>query len=207
MSDRRPRGLDPFLRELDALGRRDARDPARVDDRDPIAATLALSARPAAPSGALRDRVLLSIATTHRFEDLEERLAELVDLPRAAAASLLLAIDSATAWSTGPRSGVELLHFAGGPAVASAITGLVRIAPGAEFPEHEHVGDETVLVLQGALRDSSGSEHRRGEILPMPASSVHSLRAIGTVALIYLAVIHGGVRIDGTLFGPGDPGA
>lgn len=199
--------LDAFLLELERAD--DGR--AGVVDRE-SAGLLALIAEPVEPSRALRDRIGASTRTTSRFEDLEDALAQLVDLPPDRVRALLLAVDGPNedrvgAWQDGPGPGIHLLHFRGGPRVADAVTGFVRIAAESAFPEHRHVGDEAVMVLQGAFRDSDGTVHRRGEIVRMPAGSEHSLVAIGPVPLCYAAVIHRGVVIGGELMTPDDPRA
>jgi hypothetical protein len=192
--------LDTFLRELD------------VEDELDVAGTLALAAGSAEPPPPLRDRILGAIRSTHRFDELEAQLATILDLPAAAVRDLLLAIDGGRKerggrWEDSPMPGVELLHFDGGPAVADAITGFVRIAPGAEFPHHEHVGEETVVVLQGACRDSSGTVHGRGAVVRMQPGTAHSLVALGPIPLVYTAVVQRGLKIGGSFIGPDDAGA
>jgi mannose-6-phosphate isomerase-like protein (cupin superfamily) len=176
------------------------------DDLDlEVAGSLALLAGDPAESAALRARLFETLQHTHRWDDLETEIATLIDLDLDATRALLLAIDGAGPWEPGPVEHVELLHFDGGSAVADAITGFVRIAPGEAFPEHEHMGDEAVLVLQGGFRDSSGSVHGRGELVRMPRGSSHSFVASGAIPLVYLVVLEGGVKIGDVLITPGDP--
>lgn len=198
---REPDLTDAFLREL--LG---------AEDDLEAAGLVALAAPAAAPSPSLRDRIGDSLRATHRFDDLEAAFAELVDLPADRARDLLLAIDGPIAdrvgaWQEGPAPGVHLLHFRGGARVADAVTGLVRLPEGVEFPHHRHLGDEAVMVLQGAFRDSGGTTHGRGQIVHMPAGSQHSLVSVGPVPLCYAAVIHHGVEIGGVRMAPDDPRA
>lgn len=198
---RGPELRDALLRELAEGGE---------DDLE-TAAALALLAPDVAPPPAMRDRIGRAVAAAHRFDDLEETIASLVDLPIERTRALLLSIDApkeSAAWQRAEwmsSPGIDLLHFEGGPAVAGAITGFVRVPSGTAFPEHEHVGDEAVLVMQGAFRDSDGSVHGRGEVVRMPGGSYHSLEAIGPVVLVYLAVVRAGVRIAGELLEPSDP--
>ena len=176
-----------------------------------VASWLALASPAAAPSEALTARIERSVATTHRFEDLEGRVAELLDVTPRDAAAMLLSIDDPSRWVPAfgaPTSApVELLHASGGPAVAGAVTGFVRMAPGTAFPEHEHVGEETVLLLSGSCEDASGEVFHRGDVARMRPGTRHHLRAIGTVRLVFLAVIEGGLVVDGVTLGPGDPRA
>lgn len=159
------------------------------------------------PSPAARNRLLAALRTTHRFDDLEADVARLLDLPAERAAELLLAVDEPTSWESGPAPGCELLHVQGGPKVTDAITGFVRVEAGSHFPHHEHIGDEVVLVLQGAFRSSGGAVVRAGEVSTMPAGSAHSLQAIGDLPLMYLAIVQRGVVLGGQTVLPGDPRA
>lgn len=198
MSDEPMNARDAFLAEVEEVLARPAFDGGSA---------LALEATPVAPSDALRDRLWAALSVTSRFDEHEARVARLLDLSLDRTRPLLTAIDEGVSWARGPRSGIELFHVDGGPAVANAVTGFVRITPGTEFPDHEHLGDEVVLVLQGACEDSGGAVFRAGDEARMPAGTHHHLRAVGEVRLLYLAVIDRGVVIDGVRVLPGDPGA
>lgn len=198
MSKRQPlRTLDETL---EALGASEAELEALV-----LAMATASECDP--PSDALRAHLLSSLEQTHRFDDLEAQVASLLDVDGEQAARFLLNIDRAEAWTPGPVPGVDIFHVEGGPLVQDAVTGFVRLGSGATFPEHEHLGDETVLVLQGALIDSNGREVTAGEAAPMSAGSKHAFRAVGSVPLIYLVVIQNGVRIGDVEILAGDPAA
>ena len=158
----------------------------------------------AAPSE-LRARLLASAQTTHRFEDVLAQIAQDADLSDDATAALLLAIDEPTRWSPGPMPGLSLLHFDGGPKTAGAITGFVRIDPGARFPEHDHGGEEIGVILQGQLRDTAtGLAHGRGDRVVHHPGTEHALEAISRIPVIYLAIAHVGVVLGGQLIGPED---
>lgn len=201
MTRRRTEELDAFLRE--ALAEEAPRDPSL----EPLAA-IALGVAAISPRPDLRERLLASSARAHRFDDLEARVAQLLDVSRETAAQFLLSIDGpAEGWSPGPRPAVALLHVDGGPAVRDAVTGFVRVDVGGEFPEHAHVGDEVVLVLQGAFEDSDGRRYGAGDEAVMPAGSTHHFRSIGPARLVGLAIVHGGVVVDGHTLGPRDPRA
>jgi hypothetical protein len=197
MNSRKPK--DVLEDALEALG-------ASEGELEALVLTMSEAKRRGGPES-LRTRLMQSLASTHRFEELEATVASLLDVDASTAARFLLAVDSADAWSAGPVPGVDIFHVEGGPAVADAVTGFVRLGVNASFPEHEHLGDEVVLVLQGALEDSHGRLVQTGEAAPMPAQSTHSFRVVGTRPLIYLAVIQRGVRINGVSILAGDPAA
>jgi len=169
------------------------------------AEALGLAADALVPPASLRMRLESSLDRTHRFDDLEDIVAELADVPVERARTLLLGIDApSTLWDPGPAPGIDLLSFDGGPRVRDAITGFVRHAPGTSFPEHDHVGDEKVLVLQGAFEDSDGVVYRSGEVATRGPCSPHSYRAVGPLPLVTMAVVQGGVIVGGETILPGD---
>ena len=56
------------------------------------------------------------------------------------------------------------------------LTTLVRMAPGATLPDHEHVAIEQTYVLEGSLVDHEG-EVRAGEYVWRPGGSRHEATA------------------------------
>jgi anti-sigma factor ChrR (cupin superfamily) len=68
------------------------------------------------------------------------------------------------------RDGVDICTLrVGEPAVA-----LLRYAPGASVPRHEHMGLETILVLDGTQSDERG-DYPTGSLILNPEGSVHSV--------------------------------
>jgi putative transcriptional regulator len=160
-----------------------------------------------APAASLKDRLMKSIdASPGRFGDrFADRMAALVDLARDRAQALLDAIDDAARWTSGGLPGMNLFHIDGGPRVANAIVGFVRMAPGARFPLHTHRGDEVVLILQGGYVDSDGVTHRAGEEHRMPAGSSHGFTAAPGPDLLYLGVALDGFDVGEEHVGPDSP--
>lgn len=190
MSPRDPDELDDFL--------------ATAGDVDALAA-LAEALPSTAPEPSARAR-LLGLATPEgRLDRFADDVARLLDVPSDDAGALLARASTPAPYEAGPFPGVSLFHVEGGPAVAGAITGFVRLVAGAEFPEHEHLGDEAVLIVQGRLLDSSGAERGPGELVPMPAGSRHGLVAKHGPDLVYLAVLRVGLRIGDVEMRADDP--
>ena len=50
---------------------------------------------------------------------------------------------------------------------------LVRMQPGAVFPEHEHLQMEQCYVLEGSVTDSDGLTANAGDFICMPAGITH----------------------------------
>jgi len=68
------------------------------------------------------------------------------------------------------RDGITICPLLeGSPAIA-----VLRYAPGARVPLHEHVGAETILVLEGAQSDENGT-YTKGDLVINPAGSRHSV--------------------------------
>jgi quercetin dioxygenase-like cupin family protein len=185
--------LDEFLREV-------GEDAAAIDGLAGGG-----SPAPAPPSRELRDRLLAETKKGGRFERFTDQVARLLDLDSAEAEKLLDGIDDPRSWGPGLMPGMDLYHVAGGPKVQNAITGFIRVAAGAEFPTHKHLGDEHVLVLQGHYVDEDGSEVGPGDVVSKRPDTSHSFKIVGGPDLLYLAVIHGGVEVLGETITPDDP--
>lgn len=152
---------------------------------------LSLTLRPPAASAALRARLLAAVAAPeHRFLPFVARLAQLIDVAHDRARELLASLARPELWET-VLPNVQLFHLEGGPAVAGADVGFVRIAAGASFPHHRHGGYERVLVLQGGFVEDDGAVTRAGASTYRPAGSAHSLTALPDQELIYAVVVFG----------------
>jgi putative transcriptional regulator len=148
------------------------------------------------PGQALRDRIVRSATGQGRLARFAEAAADMLDLSREAAQTLLDRVDDPCVWSPGLAPGMTLYHVQGGPRVQGAITGFVRIESGAGFPEHEHLGDEEVLIVQGTCLDSVESKVcRPGDRVRMAAGSAHSFHVRPGPDFLYLAVVFRGIRV------------
>ncbi len=187
--------LDPFLREVAESG---------VSAEDAMDA-LASSLEPAPVPDALRARILASTRTEGRFASFAAQVAEIVDVAVDTAKELLLGIDEDESWGPAAVPAMKLYNFEGGPAVANAIAGFVRMPVGSVFPHHSHIGEETLLVLQGSFRESNGDVVGPGEVKVSGTDVEHSFEVLEGPELIYLVVVHDGIRIGDETFGPDDP--
>jgi len=166
---------------------------------------LALSLDPVEPPSGLRDRILASATPLSRFDRFAETVASLIDRSVESARAYLAQIDSPDAWEPGPLPNLRLFHLDGGPKTAGCIVGFVALQAGTFFPEHTHIGDESVFVLQGAIVDTDGTTYRRGDLVTMSADTTHHVRAADAYDAIYLAVVREGVQIGDQFFGPDHP--
>src|SRR5438105_10943616 len=122
-----------------------------------LAAVALAAAEPGAQSAALKSRLAASMARqsrSARFGIFVDRLARLFDISLEAAEALVAKIEAGTSWKPGPAEGIHWMGVKAGPKFsgAGAVAAIGRLQPGARFPRHEHVGEETTLVLTGGFR-------------------------------------------------------
>lgn len=134
----------------------------------------------------LRDRLLGLAGGKERFLPFLDRMMSLFDLGEGAAQGELNTIDQPDAWDD-MVPGVRFRDFHGGPAIGEAHGGLIRVQPGASFPEHEHVGDESMLLLQGEVEDDEGKRYGAGDLIESASGTRHALRCVSEDEVIYAA--------------------
>jgi hypothetical protein len=173
-------------------------------DNDDLELLLAMC-EPEVPSSSLRASLLSSIAGPW-YAPFVRRAAELLAVSQQAMTELFAAIDDVERWMPGHVPGLELFHIEAGAGLEAAITGFVRLAPGAAFPAHRHVGHEDVLVLAGSFVHD-GVEVAAGMEAPMAADTLHAVVA-GAQGCLYLGVTRDGLAFEGEApIGPDDPRA
>lgn len=139
-------------------------------------------------------RLLASVGHVERFAGHSAALADLFDIGANDARHLLQDFSVEDGWKLAPLPGITWKRVPLGPGLRGATGTLARLEPGAVFPLHEHVGEERVLVIQGALLDGDAviTEGRSGVGL---AGSLHSVAASSTSACAcYCALVNlGGI--------------
>lgn len=116
-------------------------------------------------------------------EGLREHVLEMAEAPRPP-------VDlESYAWEE-PIPGVRM-HTLREDAARGIRTVLVWARPGAVVPSHRHLGDEEILVLQGALRDHRG-RYGPGEICRSRTGFVHSEEVLPEGDCVCFVVYHGG---------------
>ncbi|MGE0785546.1 MAG: cupin domain-containing protein [Sandaracinaceae bacterium] len=174
-----------------------------IEDADALVSGLPLGE--AKPDDDVR-ATLLASAVGSRFERFATATAELLDVDEDTARQLLERIDDPSAWYVSALPVMSLIDLDGGPRVADAIRGFVRLAAGVHFPEHQHHGDEAVLIIQGSLEEVGTQRiYRAGDIARMPAGSTHSFIVRPGPDMVHLLVVQKGLSIAGQSYGPDDP--
>lgn len=158
----------------------------------------------AAPSSALRDRLMNGATLEGRFDRHISQVEELLDLGPTRAKELLDSIDTPGVFAP-ELPGVEFYWLEGGPKTRGCVRGFVRVDQSAELPDHGHLGEENILVLQGVYIDDSGRRLHPGEVLSSPKDSTHGFGvARGGADLLMLVVVRGGYEIAGQVILPRD---
>src|SRR5438045_3073086 len=95
------------------------------------------------------------------------------------------------------RPGIDIVKLYGDPAshTGAAAAALLRYAPGAGVPMHQHSGREHIIILAGAQADEHGVESA-GTLVVNQRGSRHTVTiADGCIALV---IWDGSVRFDST---------
>lgn len=187
------------IRSPSALLRHDADLASRgVSAGDVAAARGALAAvgaalEPEAPAADLRGRLLASFGRAGRFGIFADRLARLFDLTPEAAEALTAKLDADSGWMPFLVPGVEMIPVEAGPRCEGAVATLVRLQPGASFPEHVHRGEETMVLLDGGFREQGegGEEAWRGDEVLREDGTEHTFVALPGRPCIAAAIVYG----------------
>jgi quercetin dioxygenase-like cupin family protein len=159
-----------------------------------------------APPDPLLQRIVGEATHVDRFDRFVATVGKLLDLSNDAARGVCNQIDDPDGWFTDPSGLSEQLWIEGGPGVSNAVTGFVRVNAGNQFPEHKHLGEEHVLVMQGSFIDSiDGTVARPGDIITRGPNTEHSFYVPeGGPDVLLLAIVNVGYEVDGHRFGPED---
>lgn len=142
-----------------------------------VLARLADTLAPVAPDAGMRAALLARTRGPGRLHHFAESVAAMVDVSLDKARELLDRVADTTRWERELFPGMDALWVEGGPAAADCIRGFARLDAGTAFPEHEHIGDEATLVLEGVMLESGGAVVRPGETIVMRAGTAHNYRA------------------------------
>jgi putative transcriptional regulator len=129
------------------------------------------------------------LASPRRLDGYANTLSRFFDFGETEARALLARIDVAEEWMEGPDVGISVLPVAAGPRVQTALASLVRLPTGVTLSEHEHVGREELLVLEGGFADSLGHVVWPGETLEMAVGTSHSMWGLPGPACVCAALL------------------
>ena len=157
------------------------------------------------PSARARARFMLALAEGQPYAGLLGPLAALADMAQAAMRDLLSSLSDAASWRPGPAPGIDIVHIPAGPRLAGAICGFVRLSAGTTFPAHTHLGEETVIIMQGTMHIGTESFSAGAKVVAAEGTR-HEVRAGDDEEVIYMVVIPVGIRLDdGDIIDADDP--
>ena len=158
---------------------------------------LGAAIEPVAPPPEIKQRLLASIGGG-RFEQFSARLARLFDVTVDRARELLGLIERPASWVPQIIPGISLVHFDGGPGTAAADCGFIRLAPGAVFPPHTHLGEEIVTILSGRVHDVTNDRMLGpGDDYVQSEGTQHYKICVGDEDCIYASRAMHGIAIGG----------
>jgi anti-sigma factor ChrR (cupin superfamily) len=128
---------------------------------------------PVRPTDEQKRKLIEAIEGRHRYAPFTGRVARLFDLDEASAGRTLQALVSPNAWIDGPLPGIRCAPVTVGPGCTGRMNMFIAGDAGARFPIHRHLGEERVLVMQGAFREDDGNVARPGDLVLKTADSAH----------------------------------
>lgn len=160
-------------------------------------AAVSLALPPVQPKKALRARVLASVDYLGRFASFAPRLAAMADISAGEARRALHVFARPDEMADGGLPGMRASSLPLGPRMATATARLVSFAPGTGVPHHTHVGEERVLIFQGAFETDDGRVVRAGEELRCEAGTSHSIKLLlGDEPCLCVIINDRGVRFS-----------
>lgn len=180
---------------------RDTSLAAELADYQQATGELGAALAPVAPAPDVMTRLLASIGGG-RFEAFSARMAKLFDVTLDRARELLGLIERPASWIV-QIPGIALVHFDGGPSTAGADCGFIRMSPGAIFPPHGHLGEESVTILTGRVHDVTNNVmYGPGDECVQVPGTQHYLMCVGDEDCIYASRAMDGISLGGVRVRP-----
>jgi putative transcriptional regulator len=151
-------------------------------------------AAPALPGSSLRARLLSSVSRKGRHGAYVDRVARIFRITQQEAAEVLARAEDPASFVPSPIPGVDVVPVQTA-AFPGAIAAVARIPAGMAFPHHGHVGDETMLILEGGLREDDGREAWRGDEIVRLDGTSHSFTALPGEACIAVTLVEGTIEL------------
>lgn len=144
---------------------------------------------------ALRARLLQETSRApERYAPFTRTLSELYDLPRDAIRDLLQRSADPRSWKRSGLPGIKKLQVKAGAKRCDAQTYLVKFEAGVRFPEHQHDGLETVLIMAGSYTESGGKQYDTGDVHVMEPGTAHSFTIAQDEDCVAATLLHGGLN-------------
>lgn len=125
-----------------------------------------------------------------RYAPFFGRLSQLWEISEDRVRSELRRARDARSWTPSFLPGLRVFDIDAGESPTRFKARLLKFAPGARFPKHEHLGPENVLVLEGAYTDGEVEVHA-GDEQATEAGREHELRILGASPCVAAVSEHG----------------
>lgn len=159
---------------------------------------MALAVPEVQPSKQLKESIFAHIeqSGSQKFVGLTQRIAQFFKLPIQQIEEILETTKDVTlpVWEKAKIEGAYLHHFQAGGDFADAHCGLIYLKPSTKITEHEHLGKEYMLIIQGEVTTSDGKTHQVGEVAVSPKGSSHTLVSGPDCDCIFAVIAIGGVE-------------
>jgi hypothetical protein len=194
MSQRRPYDIPDFV--SDALGQGDEALGSDCPEIEHVLASLATVSGELVPTPRLRSRLMSGVSSgPARYAPFYAKLGQLFDTGRDAIVDICERSLQESQWELGPHPSIRLMHVKGGPRVTGADVGLVRMPADFAWPNHRHLGEECVLILEGSYLDQRGTLYRAGDIHEMSTGTEHSFVVQAGQPLVMAVVLFNGIEM------------
>jgi quercetin dioxygenase-like cupin family protein len=147
------------------------------------------------PPADLRSRILQDVSKIAPYSLYHREMAGILNGTETGLRKELASMPHPATWTVGPVPRCRIFPCVAEGAAREAIRTLVLMESGSHFPTHEHLGDETVFIVQGSMQDEAGQIYRPGELLHMEAGTSHAFDVPDGLDLVYLAVVDQGIQI------------
>jgi len=151
------------------------------------------------PPADLRSRILQDVSAIAPYSLYHHDMAGVLGGTEAGLRKELASMPHPSTWTAGPIPRCRLFPCVAESAPRDAIRTLVLMESGSHFPMHEHLGDETIVIVQGSMQLEDGQVHRPGDVLRMAAGTSHAFDVPTGLDLIYLALVDRGLQIGDQL--------
>jgi putative transcriptional regulator len=158
-------------------------------------AGIAALASPARPPPDLRRRLLGTIAGPSRYAPFVDRVARFFGIDAREASSALEAITANDAWINGPMPGMATAKLPSRPKVPGQTAVFLRSEVGAHCPNHRHLGEERLFILEGGIVESDGTAFHAGDLVVKPAGSSHAFHVLDDEPCIAAYLLEGGLEL------------
>ena len=142
-----------------------------------------------------RARLMATLLSDERFRPFYAELDKYFAIGVESLRTILRKSEDPANYQDAPIPGVRFFHFAPGIRSSFAEAGIVKLAKGARFPRHQHVGNEINFILEGTLVDA-GITYGPGSAVVNVAGSAHAYSA-GHLRDLILAAGHNGITYLG----------